>query len=110
MANIKVTNSEEVISFSFDAIVENTPIELTQQITNISSDDAMYATRVDFVDIENKIYRGEAAVGSAEGDSVWRIREIVINPASDDDISTKFADGNENFDNIWTNRASLFYS
>jgi hypothetical protein len=51
-------------------------------------------------------YVGEAAAGSAEGDAVWRIKKIDESVG----LSIKWADGNTNFDNIWTNRASLTYT
>jgi hypothetical protein len=51
-------------------------------------------------------YIGEALAGSVEGSAVWGIRRI--------DTATGtivlWADGNTNFDNIWTNRESLSYS
>jgi len=54
------------------------------------------------------IYRGNALPGTAEGSAAWRCEEITI--AADGDVSILFADGNDSYDNIWTNRASLTYS
>ena len=54
------------------------------------------------------IYRGAANPGVAEGASAWRIEEITI--ATDGDVTILFADGNDSYDNIWTNRAGLTYS
>lgn len=54
------------------------------------------------------IYRGRALPGSSEASAVWRVERITI--AADGDVDIVFADGNDNFDNIWTNRASLSYS
>ena len=53
-------------------------------------------------------YDGYAAIGSAEGSAVWRIKKTTY--AVDGDRSVTWADGNDNFDNVWTNRASLSYS
>lgn len=66
-----------------------------------------YSTRVDWIS-DSELYRGEADPGTAEGTALWRIRHITI--GNDDDVTTLWADGNANFDNIWTNRASLSYS
>jgi hypothetical protein len=53
-------------------------------------------------------YDGFAAVGSTEGAAVWRIKKTTY--ALDGDRAVTWADGNANFDNVWTNRASLSYS
>jgi hypothetical protein len=53
------------------------------------------------------LYRGEAVPGSAESAAVWRIRKITI--AVDNDVSETWADGNDNFDKAWSDRAGLSY-
>lgn len=53
-------------------------------------------------------YVGDAPVGSAESDPIWRIYRLTnVGTAS---ITKEWADGDSNFDNVWTNRASLSYS
>ena len=54
------------------------------------------------------IYRGAAIPGTATSAALWRMEEITI--AADGDVTILFADGNDSFDNIWDNRASLSYS
>lgn len=66
----------------------------------------MYSKRVDFVN-DNLLYKGEAAVGSAESSAVWRIRRIVI--GSDSDVTETWAAGTASFDKVWADRASLTY-
>ena len=66
----------------------------------------VYSKRFDEADATTS-YVGEAAAGSSEGSAVWRIQRIVSSGA---DLTITFADGNTNFDNVWTNRASLSYS
>jgi hypothetical protein len=51
-------------------------------------------------------YVGEAGEAAVENSSVWRIKKIVCS----DGLSITYADGDTNFDNNWTNRASLNYS
>lgn len=70
--------------------------------SNISN----YAVRIDQVDAST-IYRGEAAPGSAEGSSSWRLQKVVI---SGEDITITWAGGNANFNKIWTDRLSYSYS
>lgn len=52
-------------------------------------------------------YVGEAAVASSEGSATWRIKKLETTGTV---LKITWADGNNNFDNIWTNRASLSYS
>ena len=54
------------------------------------------------------IYKGTANPGTATSAAAWRMERITI--ATDGDVSILYADGNDNFDNIWDNRASLSYS
>lgn len=51
-------------------------------------------------------YVGTAAAGSSEASAVWQIKKI----DSTNPLSIRWADGNGNYDNVWTNRASLSYS
>ena len=55
------------------------------------------------------IYIGEAAVGSVDSDSVWRISRTYISPI-DGDIIILWANGTSNFDKVWNNHLSLSYS
>ncbi|HOC67113.1 MAG TPA: hypothetical protein PKG62_06945, partial [Methanothrix soehngenii] len=47
--------------------------------------------RIDFI-TGDLLYRGEAAVGSAESVPVWRIRRIAFNPL-DGDVTEQWAEG-----------------
>lgn len=52
-------------------------------------------------------YIGETLPGTATSSALWRIKKIdeTSNPTT-----ILFADGNDKFDNVWDNRASLSYS
>jgi len=77
-------------------------------ITTSTTDEEMpYAKRVDFIS-DNELYKGEAAVGSSESSAVWRIHKLLI--GEDGDVTEIWADGNSNYDNVWTNRLSYIYS
>lgn len=68
-------------------------------------------TRTDVVDpdaVPTVTYRGDATPGTATSASAWRIQRLT--QQSDGDTEVLFADGNDNFDNIWDNRLSLSYS
>jgi hypothetical protein len=63
------------------------------------------AMRIDTPNVTTK-YIGEAPLGSIESDPVWRIQKIYT-------LGTvqffTWADGNEEFDNIWEDRLTLDY-
>jgi len=50
-------------------------------------------------------YVGKAVIGSSSASVVWQIKKIY-----DDSTPSQWADGNSNFDNIWSNRLSLTYA
>ena len=78
-------------------------------ILNIQTEvEGLFAFKVDFI-TDNLLYRGEAIPGTATSAATWRIREITIS-AVDGDISTTWADGDSDFDNIWDDRLSLTYT
>lgn len=52
-------------------------------------------------------YVGEAATGSATSSAVWKIYRITNSGTAS--ITKRWADGNDLFDNVWDNRASLTY-
>jgi len=67
------------------------------------------ATRVD-ESPKGTFYVGKASIGSVSSADEWQIQRIVVvsNPTFS---STKlWADGNQEFDNIWDDRTSLSYS
>lgn len=70
------------------------------------------AIRANQTEIEDQVsnvlqYRGWADPGVLTSEAEWQIRKFSINSG----ISKwEWADGNDNADNIWDNRASLSYS
>ncbi len=62
--------------------------------------------KVDEVDTQTT-YVGYAAPNSTTAVPVWRILKIIVSGSL---TTILFADGNNKFDNIWDNRASLSYS
>jgi len=64
-----------------------------------------YTTRIDEAS-STVTYIGDAAIGSSESSSIWRIKKIDTTSGT----SITFADGNGNFDNQWSGRAGLSYS
>ena len=90
--------SDETISFEVEQLIFG------------STDDVMppvYATRTDFVSA-TLAYVGEALPGTLDSAPSWRIKRLTL--GLDDDVTTEWADGNANFDNVWNNRAALAYS
>jgi len=54
-------------------------------------------------------YLGEATPGSATSDPTWRVAKYTYD-GSNNLTDVQYADGNELFDNVWDDRASLSYS
>jgi hypothetical protein len=54
-------------------------------------------------------YLGESLFASSTLEAVWRIKRLTYSGTNNTDITVEYADGNENFDNIWANRTSLTY-
>lgn len=52
------------------------------------------------------LYLGLAVPGSSTASAVWRITRIDVSSG----VIFQYADGNDSFDNVWDNRASLSYS
>lgn len=70
--------------------------------------DMVFAQQIDKV--SSTTYRGEALPGTLTSAAKWRIRRIIEGTGPDKgDFSITWADGNDNFDNIWDNRLSLTY-
>lgn len=72
-----------------------------------SEENNLYSKRVDFI-TDNLLYKGEAPVGSPESSPLWRIRRITI--GIDSDVTEVWADGNADFDKVWSDRLSLSYT
>ena len=69
-----------------------------------------YITKIDDTTTTDMVYIGKAALtGSAVATSsaVWQIKRIDTSTLA---MDKKWADGNDSFDNIWDNRASLTYN
>lgn len=52
-------------------------------------------------------YIGNTKPGTASSSALWRIRKIAVAAGV---TSIKFADGDDQYDNVWDNRLSLSYS
>lgn len=68
--------------------------------------DAAAGIQIDTTDTNN-LYVGVSQVGTTTSTATWQIKKIVISGAN---ISILWADGNQKFDNVWDDRASLSYS
>jgi hypothetical protein len=66
--------------------------------------DLLTTTRI--TTVGSYTYIGKAAIGAAEGSAVWQVKRL--DTASG--LIKLWADGNANYDNIWTNYASLNYA
>jgi len=80
-----------------------------QDALDAKLEEEVFAQQIDFIN-DDLLYRGEAEPGTALNANAWRIRKITIDNDGEGDIATVWADGNNDFDNIWDNRLGLSYS
>jgi len=73
-------------------------------IDNTTNNDL--ALQLDDTSTANVTYIGTAAIGSATSSAVWKIKKIDETTG----LVITWADGDDLFNNIWDNRASLSYS
>lgn len=70
-----------------------------------------YKVRIEYTTIsasDYPLYVGKAAPGSASSAAVWQVKKLAYSGTNVTQVD--WADGNDSFDNIWDNRASLAYS
>lgn len=82
------------------------PISGTNPLPIVSEGDYAIITAIDSVD-SNIEYVGKAVPGSSTASAVWKIFRLTDSVTG---TVKDYADGNDNFDNIWDNRESLSYS
>ncbi len=75
-------------------------------MTTFYRDKGNYSRLIDD-DGAGTIYSGKAPFGSLKSESKWQIKKIATVSTL---TSVYWADSNDNFDNIWDNRASLPYA
>lgn len=100
------------IPISSPANADQTDFETNYQPTankKLSLTDGGSSTNIKLLDEASSTitYVGEAAPGSSTASAVWKIKRLQTVATV---TTIAWADGNENFDNIWNNRAILTYS
>ena len=83
------------IADSFVNVLDRLKAELEVQYNRLIDVDGVYT------------YVGEAQTGTGEGEAKWRIKRI---EEIGDDFNILWADGDANFNNIWTDRTTFTYS
>ena len=89
-----------------EVVVTNFPA--TQPVSGtVVATPPTYAKRYEQVSA-SVAFLGEAVAGSDESSAVWRIQKLAF--TIEGNVTTTFADGDGNFNNVWASRASLSYS
>jgi hypothetical protein len=84
-------------------------LRVTALELELASLTANYATQYDQdSSTPTYAYYGRADPGVATSAAAWQIQKLTY--AADGDVTIQWADGNDSFDNVWDNRASLSYS
>lgn len=72
----------------------------------IAAGSSGFATRIDDAG-SGVTYVGKAVPGTATATAAWQVQKIL---EATGDTTITWADGNDSFDNVWNDRASLSYS
>lgn len=89
---------------NYSAIAKRT--QLVDPFGGVVSDGGNYAMVIDEASA-TVTYVGIAQIGTATSASSWQVKRISV---SGNVTTITWADGDDEFDNIWDNRASLSYS
>ncbi len=104
--SIKIGNGTYLAAVTSALALKVDNSAVTQPISGtVSTTINYYATQVDQPDSATT-YVGKAAIGSGNGSAVWQIQKLVVTGTV---TTATWADSDSNFDNVWTNRASLSY-
>lgn len=68
-----------------------------------------YTQRLDYDSNGDVLYMGQGETGMLESEPYWQIKKFSYD-SSGNLLKIIYADGNENKDNVWNDRASLSYS
>lgn len=75
-------------------------------VSIVTAPDTTFTIRVD--DASSTVtYVGEAQTGTGESVAAWRIKKLTTTGTV---LAIQWADGNQQFDNIWNDRASILYT
>lgn len=91
-------SAKRVVLYTYDSATDTIVPSTTTSIL---------LTKIDTTTTSGVTYIGKAAVGSSAASAVWQIKKLDSNTLA---LDKTWADGDDNFDNIWNNRASLSYS
>ena len=75
----------------------------------LNSDEERHTIAIEYDANNNPIYIGEVAEGTAKTVAAWRIKKLAWD-ASGNMTDLQWADGNDNFDNVWDDRVTYSYS
>jgi hypothetical protein len=104
-AQLEVHLSHTGTDFDSVRIGDGTEIMAVNPDGSINANPTDYAIQLDDTSTPNITYVGYAAIGSATSAAVWRIKRIDETSG----LVITWADSNNNFDNIWSNRTGLTY-
>lgn len=105
-------SEQEVLNKSFDReynVLVVHPLaynRATNAMESIKTEGDVYSMKIDEL-ADGTVYVGKALAGSATSSSVWQIKKISVSGTV---TTIAWADGNQEFDNSWDNRALLSYS
>lgn len=110
--SINQTNILQITETPANVTIEQNSVELVQVGVmgpqGIPGEDATVSDEAIRTDDVNGtvLYKGWAVIGTENSDAVWKIARYTF---TGDDLVVEWADGNNNYDNVWDNRLALSY-
>lgn len=110
LLGVNMSQVDETVAIWADPITKRLLVNATVSGTVTTTSNPSYDTKIDDTTTSNMIYIGNAQLtGSAvpTSSAVWQIKRLDTSTLA---LDKKWADGNDSFDNVWDNRASLTYN
>ena len=95
---LKKLNSDDVFIFKMGSE------EILFKVQNEDN----FVSALDYDGSNQLLYTGKALPGSSKASALWQIKKYLYSGSNLTDI--QYADGNNNYDNIWNDRTTYTYS
>jgi hypothetical protein len=99
-------SQQAVDRYEHDSNRDSKRVVLTDPFGGLVTSGGNYALRVDDTTTANVTYIGVAQIGTATSTASWQIKKIDQSSGT----AMTWADADDEYDNVWDNRASLSYS
>lgn len=101
--------TKRVLAYGYDGSAKQIIKVNSQGELVVNTGGGEEALRMDDVTTTSVTYVGKAAIGTATSAALWQVKKIDESGTPQTLVIT-WADGDDSYNNVWDNRASLSYS